>query len=331
MSFVDEIECVLASGRGGDGLVSFLRQPHLPRGGPDGGDGGRGGALIVETTTRKNTLQDFRRNANYHAKNGQPGGARNMTGRSGEDLVLTVPVGTVIHHAETDEVIADLDVEGARWVMPGGSGGQGNIHFKSSTMRTPRIATPGQPGTEVHVRLELKLIADVGLLGFPNAGKSTLISSVSNARPKVASYPFTTLVPNLGVVQYGDDETLVIADIPGLIDGAAEGAGLGHQFLRHVERCNAYLHLVSCEDFDEAPAERLRRLDGELTRWRNQLGKRPQIVVLTKVDLLPREARKEALDALRAVAGERKVMAISSVTRDGLRDLVHAVVRLLQQ
>jgi GTP-binding protein len=252
-----------------------------------------------------------------------------MTGASGVDLVLDVPVGTVIFDAETGEPLADLDEAGATFVLPGGRGGLGNIHFKSSTNRTPEQSTPGEDGTELGVRLELKLIADVGLLGFPNAGKSTLVSRLSAARPRVADYPFTTLVPALGVVKLADGQSFVIADIPGLIEGAAEGRGLGHQFLRHVERCPLYLHLVAPEDVEGDVATRYRALRAELEAYDPDLAERPELVVLTKADLLGAAEREHLLGELARACG-RPVLLVSAVSGEGLPTLVGAIWSLLE-
>ena len=321
MRFVDEILFVVQSGDGGDGAVSFRREKFIPRGGPDGGDGGRGGPVIFRATERKNTLVDFRRNKTYKARNGEPGGTNRMHGAYGEGLVLEVPVGTVFFDAETGDVLADLEAHDAEWVVPGGDGGHGNVHFKTSTNRTPTIMRPGFPGTVIRVRAELKLIADVGLLGFPNAGKSTLISRISAARPRVADYPFTTLVPNLGVVDMGDGHSFVMADIPGLIEGAADGVGLGHKFLRHVERCALYLHLVAPYTPEGEPAELLVALNKELEKYDDALLGRQQIVVLTKSDLLSEEELESHLSALREVT-KAPVVTISSVAGKGLKELV---------
>jgi GTP-binding protein len=329
--FLDEIELYVASGNGGDGCMSFRREAYVPRGGPDGGDGGKGGDLVMVATTRKNTLVDFNRNKHYRAGRGRNGLGKNMTGRSGDDLTLEVPVGTVVVDLDTEQVLADLDEDGATWTIPGGKGGLGNPHFKSARNRTPRKATPGKPGTEYHVRLELKLLADVGLLGFPNAGKSTLITAISAAKPRVADYPFTTLVPNLGVVRTGWDSTFVVADIPGLIEGAADGAGLGHQFLKHVERCRVYVHLVAADtepDLPERLVERYRALNVELERYAAHLGERPQLVVLSKVDLLDDAALAEATEALSAAAGA-PVLPLSAPTRQGTDALVKAILAVL--
>jgi GTP-binding protein len=328
MRFIDELEIFVASGNGGDGCASFRREKHVPRGGPDGGDGGKGGTVVLEATARRNTLQDFRHNKWYRAPNGTPGKGRQMTGARGEDLLLEVPLGTVVYDAASNEVLADLAEEGARWELPGGGGGLGNIHFKTSTNRSPLKATEGKPGIERKVRLELKLIADVGLLGFPNAGKSTFISRVTSAKARVAAYPFTTLVPNLGVVEVSPGHSFVISDIPGLIEGAAEGKGLGHDFLRHVERCAVYLHLVSPEDLEGDPVERFVALSSELERYDASLLERTMVPVLTKVDLLDEATRDDLLQALSDKAGS-PAFAISSVTGQGLKDLIYAVSRLL--
>ncbi|MEZ4321222.1 MAG: GTPase ObgE [Myxococcota bacterium] len=325
MRFIDEIEIFVASGKGGDGCMSFRREKFVPRGGPDGGDGGRGGALILLATERRNTLVDFRRNRRYEAGKGKNGGGNNMTGAHGEDLVLEVPVGTVVIDAESDEVLADLAEDGASWHIAGGAGGLGNPHYKSARNRTPTKATPGRDGEEHHVRLELKLLADVGLLGFPNAGKSTLISTISAARPRVADYPFTTLVPNLGVVRVDWGTSFVVADIPGLIEGASDGAGLGHQFLRHVERCQVYVHLVSA-DAEEGVAERFLTLNRELASYADEVAERPQIVVLSKVDLVQDPAPLVA--ELEAVANS-PVLALSAPLHLGTDALVKRILSVL--
>ena len=324
MRFIDEIEFVIASGRGGDGCISFMRAKYIPRGGPDGGDGGRGGAVIFEATTSRNTLVDFRRNKAYRAQNGRPGMGSQKNGAGGADIRLLVPVGTVIYDRDSETVLADLAQAGESFSITGGKGGRGNIHYKSSTRQTPRYAQPGEPGTEFSVRLELKLIADVGLLGFPNAGKSTLISRVSNARPRVADYPFTTLVPNLGVVSVGDAHSFVVADIPGLIEGAADGAGLGHKFLRHVERCAVYLHLVEPDDTEATSVERLTKLNAELKRYSPEVAARPQLVVLTKADILDPSSKKQLVDELRQCTTS-PISVISAVSGEGLKELLYLV------
>lgn len=324
MRFIDENQIIVASGNGGDGALSFRREAHVPRGGPDGGDGGRGGNLILRADPGLNTLVDLRRNKRYAAQSGSNGGAKNMTGRFGDDLVVLVPVGTMLYDAETDEFLADLDVAGAEWMLEGGRGGLGNPHFKSARQRTPHKTTPGKPGEEYVLRLELKLLADVGLLGFPNAGKSTLISTISAARPRVADYPFTTLVPNLGVVRVGWDSSFVMADIPGLIEGASEGAGLGHQFLKHVERCKVYVHLVSA-DAEEGPAARYQKLNDELEAYAPELLERPQIVVLSRIDLV--DDPTTLLAELQEAAGS--AMALCAPTREGVDVLVKRIAHTL--
>jgi len=325
MRFIDEIVFSVTSGKGGDGCVSFRRERFVPRGGPDGGDGGRGGAIVFEATSRRNTLVDFRRNKVYRAPSGQPGRSKNQYGRGGEDLRLLVPVGTVFYDAETDELLADLDANGRTWEIPGGTGGKGNVHFKSSRRRTPHMATEGTPGTSHQLRLELKLLADIGLLGFPNAGKSTLISRLSAARPRVADYPFTTLTPSLGVVETAPGESFVVADIPGLITGAAEGVGLGHRFLRHVERCTALAHLVSASPIEDQDAvERYRAINDELRRYDPALAARPQHVVLTQVDLVDSARRDELMQQLKEASGA-EILAVSSVTGHGIAELKGAL------
>jgi len=322
MRFIDEIRFFAASGHGGPGAVTFLREKFVPRGGPDGGDGGRGGSLIFRATSQRNTLVDYRYGKHYRAPDGEPGGKRNMTGASGKPLELLVPVGTMIFDEETDEPLADLAAEGDEYVMEGGRGGKGNAHFKTSTHRTPRFAQDGEPGVERHVRLELRLLADIGLLGRPNAGKSTLISRISAAKPKIADYPFTTLVPNLGVVDVGEGRSFVVADIPGLIEGASEGAGLGHRFLRHLQRCRLIVHLVAADD-PELPSERVRALRRELEAYDPELATRPEIVVLSKVDTVDDEERAELLDDLAAAGIEAR--PLSAVSGEGLTPLVYAM------
>jgi GTP-binding protein len=333
--FVDEVEITVSSGKGGDGCVSFRRESRVPRGGPNGGNGGRGGSIVIEATPNRNTLVDFRYKRIWRADDGQDGMGKDMYGADAPDKVLLVPIGTMVFDAETGELVADLDAEGARWTLEGGRGGRGNMHFATATRQTPTFAEPGKPGKEHVLRLELKLIADVGLLGFPNAGKSTLISRISAAKPKVADYPFTTLVPHLGVVSVGEGDSFVVADIPGLIEGAAEGKGLGHQFLRHVERCHLYLHLVAPYQPDGDPVQCLRVLNEELARYdelaeesgearpTGSLSERAQIVVLTKIDSLSPEERAQWIAALEA---ERigPVFAISAVTGEGVEQLVWA-------
>jgi GTP-binding protein len=321
---------VVGSGAGGNGCVAFRREPYVPRGGPSGGDGGAGGDLILRATTSKNTLVDIRFNRRYIAERGENGGTAQRSGACGADLILDVPVGTMIYDAEDDLLLADLAKEGETWHIDGANGGHGNIHFKSANHRTPRFATDGAPGTERKVRLELKLIADVGLLGFPNAGKSTLISCISAARPRVAAHPFTTITPNLGVVEVEAGVSFVVADIPGLIEGASDGKGLGHQFLKHVERCPFFLHLLEPEELDTTPVERLKILNKELGRYNEDLMKRPQLVVLTKKDLLTDEKIAELTEEIKRETGA-SVTTISAVTGQGIRELVFNTHRALTQ
>jgi len=332
MKFVDEVSFVVASGDGGKGAVSFRREKFVPRGGPDGGSGGDGGALIFEASRQRNTLVDFRFNKVYRAESGQPGGKNQRTGRCGADLLLLVPVGTSIRDDATGELLADLTAEGDRFTLPGGQGGKGNLHFKSSRMRTPRFAQDGEPGTQIKVHLELKLLADVGLLGFPNAGKSTLISRISAAKPKVADYPFTTLVPNLGVVEIEPGVSFVVADIPGLVEGAAEGVGLGHQFLRHVDRCRLLVHLVPADVAAEADgaAALYRTLNDELRRYDADLAERPQLVCLSKVDCVDADTAQAQFAELQEAAG-RRILALSSLRGDGVKHIVRAMHKWLQQ
>lgn len=327
MRFIDEIEIIVQSGTGGKGGLSFRREAHVPRGGPDGGDGGRGGDLILRASSQKNTLVDLRRNKVYAGRNGSAGRNKNMTGACGDSLELLVPVGTAVYDKETDELLADLVEEGAAWTLPGGKGGLGNPHFKTAAHRTPTTTTPGEPGIERRVRLELKLLADVGLLGFPNAGKSTLISTISSARPRVADYPFTTLVPNLGVVRVGWDTSFVMADIPGLIEGASDGLGLGHQFLKHVERCETYVHLVAA-DAEEGVVERYEKLMRELGAYLKELPDRPQIVVLSKVDVLD---DVDATVAEFSAAIGKPVLPLSAPLHLGVDTLVKKIAHTLQR
>ena len=329
MKFVDEVTVTVRSGAGGAGAVSFRREANVPKGGPDGGDGGRGGDVVFEADPSKTTLLDLQYQQTYRAADGERGRGNEMAGRSAEALVVRVPVGTLIRDPEDGAVLADLDAPGMRWVAArGGRGGKGNAHFKSARRQAPRFAQPGEPGEERRLRLELRLLADVGLVGFPNAGKSTLISAISAARPKVADYPFTTLVPHLGVVRVGD-RTFVAADIPGLIEGAAEGAGLGLRFLKHVERCRLLLHLI---DLAEPSAERcLARFDAlnaELAKFDPALAAKPQIAVPTKLDVTEAQANLPAVRAALEARGY-EVVPISAATRQGLDALLGAVARRL--
>ncbi|MEL6183311.1 MAG: GTPase ObgE [Myxococcota bacterium] len=330
MKFVDEVKIYVRSGKGGDGSVAFLRERFRPKGGPAGGDGGRGGSVVFEATRNLGTLLDFRYQQHYRAENGQPGEGRHRYGRKGSDAVLSVPVGTIVSDAETGEWIADLDEDGKRTVVArGGKGGRGNMHFATSTNQTPRHAEKGEPAVERRLKLTLKLMADVGLVGFPNAGKSTFISRVSAARPKIADYPFTTLAPNLGMVRTDIDRGFVVADIPGLIEGAADGQGLGHRFLKHVERVSvlAFLVCVSPED-DRTPISDYETLLRELEAYRPELLEKPRILVLTKTDLPDTEDLRPEVAAL----AEREGLpfhAISSVRGDGLDPLRYALQEIV--
>lgn len=332
MKFVDEARIEVRAGRGGHGSVSFRREKYIPKGGPDGGDGGDGGSVWMEADPGLNTLVDFRHARLFQARNGQPGQGRQRTGKSAEDIVVRVPLGTIVRNVETDEVIGDVTEPGQRLLVArGGTGGKGNIHFKSSVNRTPRQFTEGTPGEERALHLELKVLADVGLLGFPNAGKSTLISAVSKARPKVADYPFTTLHPNLGVVSLEPGRSFVIADIPGIIEGAAQGAGLGHQFLKHLQRTGLLLHLVEVQPIDGSdPVEQVKTLEHELERFDPNLLAKPRWLVITKTDQLAGPELESAQDRIIADLGwQGPWFAISSVSGAGLKPLVSRVADAL--
>jgi len=330
MKFVDEARIRVKAGNGGNGCVSFRREKYIPFGGPDGGDGGRGGSVWLEGDEGLNTLVDFRHQTVYKAPRGQDGMGSQMYGKGGEDIVVRVPVGTVVTHAATDETIGDLTAHGQRLlVAQGGKGGLGNMHFKSSVNRAPRQSTPGTPGEERELKLELKLLADVGLLGFPNAGKSTFIRAVSAATPRVADYPFTTLHPGLGVVRVETDRSFVVADIPGLIEGAAEGAGLGMQFLRHVARTRLLLHLVDMAPNDGSdPVAQVHAIESELEQFDPALLERPRWLVLNKADLLPQEERQaRAQEIIHALGWTGPWFVISAVAREGTREVCQAAQR----
>lgn len=326
--FVDEVSISVRSGNGGRGAVSFRREKFVAFGGPDGGNGGRGGDVILIADEQLSTLIDLRYRKLYKAKNGQPGGAKDCTGASGEPTEIRVPVGTQVYNAESDSLIVDLDTAGMRHcVAEGGLGGKGNASFVRATKRAPTYAQPGIEGVELDLRLELKLIADVGLVGFPNAGKSTLISRISRARPKVADYPFTTLVPQLGVVSVDVDCSFVVADLPGLIEGAADGHGLGHQFLRHVERTRLFVFLIT-QDMDPArsPVEDFIALRKELGKYRADLLDYPYICVLSQCD---RPEVLEQSEEVKTALGVERLHIISSVTGLGIDDLVNEITRQL--
>lgn len=321
MKFVDYVTITVRSGKGGAGALSFRRAKFEPRGGPDGGDGGQGGSVVLRGDSQLYTLLDLRYNRHHFAESGQPGSGANKTGRSGDDIVLRVPLGTIARDTDTEAIVGEIVEAGQELVLvQGGRGGKGNTFFKSATNRAPRHAQPGEPGEERNVTLELKLMADVGLVGFPNAGKSTLVASVSAARPKVADYPFTTLEPSLGVVGVGDYQSFVIADIPGIIEGAAEGRGLGLQFLKHIERNAVLLFLVPIDEEDAAAC--YATLLAELEAFNEDLLRKPRLVALSKLDLVP--AGEQVHRVAEATAGfpdDVDVVAISSVARTGLEDL----------
>ena len=337
LKFVDEATIRVLAGNGGNGALSFRREKYIPKGGPDGGDGGDGGSVWMRADQGLNTLADFRVSRRFRADNGQPGAGRERTGRSGQDLDIAVPVGTAVFDVDTGELIGDLTAAGQRLrVAAGGEGGLGNTRFKSSTNRAPRQTTPGTPGEQRHIRLELRVLADVGLLGLPNAGKSTLIAQLSAARPKIADYPFTTLHPNLGVVRVGAHQSFVLADIPGLIEGAAEGAGLGIRFLKHLSRTGLLLHVVDVAPIDGSdPVAGARVVLGELDAYGPEVAAKPRWLVLNKVDLLAAGERDAVLaEWQRACKGlgvaETRLYAISAATGEGCDSLAQAVMRHLE-
>ena len=332
--FADRARIFIKSGKGGDGHVSFRRELYVPDGGPDGGNGGKGGDIIFEVDTGLNTLGDFRHNSKYIAKSGEEGGKRRCTGRDGEDLVIKVPEGTVIYDDESRKVIADMSNDNLREViLKGGRGGKGNMNYATSTMQAPQYAQPGQDAQELWVRLELKVIADVGLVGFPNVGKSTLLSRVTNARPKIANYHFTTLNPNLGVVDLDGGRGFVIADIPGLIEGASEGVGLGHEFLRHIERTKVIIHMVDAASTEgRDPVADIKAINEELRAYNPELLKRPQVIAANKIDAIYTDDETEnPVDVIKKAFEPEgiKVYPISAVTGHGLKELLYYVRELL--
>jgi len=334
MKFIDEARIEVHSGTGGDGAVSFRREKNVPRGGPDGGDGGSGGSVYAVADRNINTLVEYRFARIHRARDGEQGRGAQCNGKGADDVVLRVPAGTVITNVETGETLADLaEHEQVALLARGGKGGLGNVNFKSSTNRTPRKATPGKPGEHRRLKLELKVLADIGLLGLPNAGKSTFIRAVSAARPKVADYPFTTLHPHLGVVRVGVDRSFVIADIPGLIEGAAEGAGLGHQFLRHLARTRLLLHVIDAAPVEEGadPARDANSIATELKKFDPALYRKPRWLVLNKMDMLPAEERKTAAAKLvRRLRWRGPSFCISALTGEGCRELSFAVMNFLE-
>lgn len=334
MKFFDEARIEVIAGNGGDGSASMRREKNVPRGGPDGGDGGRGGSIYAVADANINTLIDYRYTRIFRAKSGENGRGRDQYGKGAEDIVLRVPVGTVIKDADSGEAIADLAKDGERALLAkGGKGGIGNIHFKSSTNRAPRQFTHGEKGEVRNLEMELRVLADVGLLGMPNAGKSTLIRAVSSARPKVADYPFTTLQPNLGVVRVDVNRSFVMADIPGLIEGAAEGAGLGHQFLRHLQRTKLLLHLVDMAPFDPSvdPAAEVRAIAAELKKYDAALAKKPRWLVFNKADLIgPAEAKKRAAALVKRLRWTKPWFIVSAINTGGTEPLSFAVMDFLE-
>ena len=332
--FADRVRIFIKSGKGGDGHVSFRRELYVPAGGPDGGNGGHGGDIIFMVDKGLNTLGDFRHNSKYIAKSGEEGGKRRCTGRDGEDLVIKVPEGTVIYDDESRKVIADMSNDNLREViLKGGRGGKGNMNYATSTMQAPQYAQPGQDAQELWVRLELKVIADVGLVGFPNVGKSTLLSRVTNARPKIANYHFTTLNPNLGVVDLDGGREFVIADIPGLIEGASEGVGLGHEFLRHIERTKVIIHMVDAASTEgRDPVADIKAINEELRAYNPELLKRPQVIAANKIDAIYTDDETEnPVDVIKKAFEPEgiKVYPISAVTGQGLKELLYYVRELL--
>jgi GTP-binding protein len=335
MKFIDEARIDVIAGNGGNGSASFRREKFIPMGGPDGGDGGKGGSIWAEADRNINTLVEYRFTRMYRAHHGENGRGADCYGKGGDDLTLRVPVGTVITEDETGTLIADLASDGQRaLVAKGGKGGLGNLHFKSSTNRAPRQTTQGEPGEEFRLHLELRVLADVGLLGMPNAGKSTLIRAISAAKPKVADYPFTTLHPNLGVVRVDSERSFVVADVPGLIEGAAEGAGLGHQFLRHLSRTSLLLHLVDLAPFDPEtdPVREARAIVEELRKYDEELFDKPRWLVLNKTDLIPEEERDQRVaDFIQAFGWEGPMFAIAAINGGGCQALVFAIMEHLQR
>jgi GTP-binding protein len=329
MKFVDEATIDIAAGNGGAGCMSFRREKFIPFGGPNGGDGGRGGSVFAVADRNLNTLIDYRYARRHEARNGEPGRGSDQFGAAADDIVLRMPVGTIVKDLETDQVIAELLVPGELVLLAkGGDGGFGNMHFKTSTNRAPRQKTPGWPGEQKKLKLELRVLADVGLLGMPNAGKSTLIAAISNARPKIADYPFTTLHPNLGVVRAGPDRSFVVADIPGLIEGASEGAGLGHQFLRHLQRTRLLLHMVDLAPFDDNidPVAQAKAIVKELRKYDEALYEKPRWLVLNKLDMVPADEREARVkDFVKRLRWKGPVFQVSALTREGLEPMVQAI------
>lgn len=339
MKFIDEAKILVKAGDGGNGAATFRREKYIPMGGPNGGDGGRGGSIFVIADRNINTLVDYRYTRKFIGKRGENGGGADQYGAGGDDIMLRMPVGTVIYNLNTDEILADLSEHDQKvMIAKGGKGGLGNLHFKSSTNRAPRQKTNGEQGEEFELRLELRVLADVGLLGLPNAGKSTLIRAISSARPKVADYPFTTLHPNLGVVRVDDEKSFVMADVPGLIEGAADGAGLGIRFLKHLQRTRILLHLVDIApiDPDADPVRDAKAIVGELLKHDPELADKPRWLVLNKLDLIPEEDREKAVkDFLKAYKKATKYdgpyFPIAAINGEGTKPLIYAISEALDQ
>jgi len=329
MKFVDEAVIDIAAGNGGAGCMSFRREKCIPFGGPNGGNGGKGGSVWFVADRNLNTLIDYRYNRRHEARNGEAGRGSDQFGAAADDIVLRVPVGTIVKDFETDQILAELiEPDVPVLLCKGGDGGFGNLHFKTSTNRAPRQKTPGWPGEQKKVRLELRVLADVGLLGMPNAGKSTLITAISNARPKIADYPFTTLHPNLGVVRVAPEKSFVVADIPGLIEGAAEGAGLGHQFLRHLQRTRLLLHVIDAAPVGDSvdPVKEAKALAKELEKYDPELAAKPRWLVLNKLDMVPSEERAaRCKDIVKRLKWKGPVFEISALAREGLQPMLHAI------
>jgi GTP-binding protein len=330
VKFIDEASITVESGDGGRGCVSFRREKHVPRGGPDGGDGGKGGDVIFKSTSRRRTLFPFQLKRQFKAKNGAHGQGKQKTGRNGKNLIIEIPPGTLVKDADTNEILKDFAAVGESYIVArGGRGGHGNARFKTSTNRTPRYAQPGEEGQSRRLKLELKLLADVGIIGLPNAGKSTLISKISSATPKIGDYPFTTLTPTLGVVETGWGDPFVVADIPGLIEGAHEGAGLGTQFLRHIERTRVLIHLIDAGTIDrEHPLDQFKAVNRELISFNPQLTQKPQIVTLNKMDL---PAAQEAASCFAAALDTEPVIFISAIKKKGIKRLISRILELLDK
>jgi len=329
MHFLDEAIITVSSGDGGKGCVSFRREKFVSKGGPNGGDGGDGGSIIVRASNRLHTLTDYSSRKNIKARNGVPGRGKNQSGKRGSDRILEVPLGTVIQDNDTGEILADIIQDNCEvFLIPGGKGGKGNQHFATSTNRVPRFAQPGLPGEGKRIRLSLKFLADIGLIGFPNAGKSTLLSSISTARPKVANYPFTTLVPNLGIMTFDDGSSLVIADIPGLVEGASQGRGLGHRFLKHIERTNLLLHLLDITYHpDQDILEDFLTLRNEIVAYSSAMADKPQIVLINKMDLYGPEDRN--LEQLQGALRDMGVdsLPVSALTGEGIAELSEIIYK----